>query len=89
MRKKKTDAEIHLMEKTVSVLSSIQERAKEPTRAVNNQEENEDWIFAKYIMNELKKIPEGRAKAMLKLKIQNLIFETQYQEPAVSNRTIP
>jgi len=83
-RRKKLDATEKVTEKAVSVLSSIQENTGKQKTNVTEEAEDEDLTFARHISNELKKILDARSKALVKIKIQQLIFEAQFQCPASS-----
>ncbi|XP_061164940.1 uncharacterized protein LOC133173887 [Saccostrea echinata] len=76
-RKKKRNLPEEVMERAVSALSSIQERKTDV--------EDEDSVFAKLIANELRKIKDLRKKSLLKIKIQQLIFDTQFSNVTSSN----
>ncbi|XP_061168962.1 uncharacterized protein LOC133178232 [Saccostrea echinata] len=81
---KKRNLPEEVMERAVSALSSIQERKTDV--------EDEDSVFAKLIANELRKIKDLRKKSLLKIKIQQLIFDTQFSNRGdiemVSNKNI-
>ena len=53
-----------------------------------NEDEDEDMLFGKYIAQELKHIQNFREKQRAKLKIQNIICDAQVQSPAPEN-TVP
>ena len=55
--------------------SAVKDKQKE-------QVEDEDLIFAKYIANELKHISSFREKQKVKLKIQSIIFDAQFEQPS-------
>ena len=77
-KKRKVKASEAMMEKAVGMLSSIQERSAS-SQALALPAEDEDLVFAKHIANVIRKIANPRDKALLKLKIQKLIFETLFQ----------
>lgn len=63
------------MTEAVSVLAHLKKRNEEKSSV---QENDEDAIFGQYITLEMKKIQDQRKKALIKFKIQSLLFETQY-----------
>jgi hypothetical protein len=83
-KKKKLDVTEKVMEKAVSVLSSIQENTGKQKTNVTEEAEDEDLAFARHISNELTKNSDARSKTLVKIKIQQLIFEAQFQCPAIS-----
>jgi hypothetical protein len=69
-RKRELPGEV--MEKAVSLLTSMEGQRND--RATKDK----DTLFVKYIVNELKKIKDNKSKALLKLKVQQLIFDAQF-----------
>ena len=45
-------------------------------------------IFGKWLGGELKKINDNKTKQLVIIKIQNILFEAQYGEPAFANSRI-
>ena len=80
-RKKKSGAEA-VMADAVSVLADLKNKSQ--TKDIM---EDEDVVFGKYPTSELRKIKDQRKKAFITLKIQSLLFETQYGEPNRNNFT--
>ena len=72
------------MEKAVSVLSPIQENTGKQKTNVTEEAEDEYLAFARHISNELTTNSDARSKTLVKIKIQQLIFEAQFQCPAIS-----
>ncbi|KAJ8319706.1 hypothetical protein KUTeg_002749 [Tegillarca granosa] len=87
-KKKKRNATENVMHKAVSLLSSIEQSGKQRT-GTPEQAEDEDMTYAKHIANEMRKIRDARAKALVKIKIQQLIFEAQFQTPLSTTSMMP
>lgn len=57
-----------------------------PVQLPNNTADDND-LFRQVLASHMKKIPDGRVKEMLKLKIQQLLVEPQFKEDQlVANR---
>lgn len=74
----KSVAKIHkkmedkVLEKSLSVLEDVTNKRKIP------MEEDGDIIFGKHVCQSLKDIKDKRSKELVKLKIQQLLFEAQF-----------
>ena len=68
------------MEQAVSVLAQINARSTE-NRAVpvSQPEEDGDDIFGKHVAREMRQIKDPRAKGLARLKIQQLLYDAQFQ----------
>ena len=69
-----------VMEQAVSVLAQINARSTE-NRAVpvSQPEEDGDDIFGKHVAREMRQIKDPRAKGLARLKIQQLLYDAQFQ----------
>lgn len=70
----KTDLESKVLERSMSVLEEIAGKRRAPSTA----EEDGDSIFAKHVCYTLKEIKNKQAKEMVKLQIQQLLFDAQF-----------
>ena len=61
-----------VLEKSLSVLEDVTNKRKIP------MEEDGDIIFGKHVCQSLKDIKDKRSKELVKLKIQQLLFEAQF-----------
>lgn len=60
-----------VLEKTLSVLEDVTNKRKMPV------EEDGDTVFGKHVCQSLKDITDKRSKELVKLKVQQLLFEAQ------------
>ena len=71
----KSVAKLHqdkVLQKSLSVLEDVTNKRKIP------MEEDGDIIFGKHVCQSLKDIKDKRSKELVKLKIQQLLFEAQF-----------
>ena len=61
-----------VLEKSLSVLEDVTNKRKIP------MEEDGDIIFGKHVCQSLKDIKDKRSKELVKLRIQQLLFEAQF-----------
>ena len=81
-------AAARLKEKCSSHIKVEDQLLKEATLALKSatsqqhvdQESDQDMLYGKWLSGELKQITDVRAKQLLKIKIQNLLFEAQFGE---------
>jgi hypothetical protein len=68
----KADLENKVLERSISVLEEIGKKR------VSSTEEDGDALFGKHVCHTLKDIKNKKSKEMVKLKIQQLLFEAQF-----------
>lgn len=70
--KRKQKMEDQVLEKSLAVLEDVSNKRK------IKPEEDGDMIFGKHVCQSLKDIKDKRSKELVKLKIQQLLFEAQF-----------
>ena len=79
LKKRKAGPEL-VMEQAVSVLAQIKARSTENSSApVPQHEEDGDDIFGKHVAREMRQIKDLRAKGLARVKIQQLLYDAQFQ----------
>lgn len=84
-------AAARLKEKCNSRAKAEDQLLKEATMALKaatssdkvNEETDQDMLYGKWLGGELKQISDLKAKQLIKIKIQNLLFEAQFGESAI------
>ena len=80
-RKRPSNGPDAFMQEAVSVLSQIKDRTVTPSQP---KADDEDDIFGKHVASEMRKIQDMRQKGLARIKIQSILFETQFNTPSPS-----
>ena len=84
-RKLAAESETALISEAASVLAEIKKNSSEqkPSSA-KGMDDDEDFVYCRYLAKELGKISDQRTKAMIKMKFQNILFEAQFPVPGIN-----
>ena len=73
--------EDQLLHEAVMALKSSQT----PQQNLDREEVDQDMLYGKWLGGELKQIKDPKMKQWIKIKIQNILFEVQFDESALEN----
>ena len=78
----KTEDEL-LKEATLALKSAC----AQPSMPLMREETDQDMIYGKWLGGELKQITDSKTKQLVKMKIQNILFEAQFGESVIDKPT--